>query len=270
MIEQPPFTSYKYLLAILILLGSSLSLPCLAEEQLEFPFEPGEEFSYSLRWGLVPAGYANIRILPDIEMNGRPARHFQLTARSNDFVDLFYQVRDKIESFTNITLTRSLLYKKDQNEGSTHREVVVNFDSKKNLATYTNFGNAQPPTKVPPGTLDPLSAVFYIRRHLSHVGQVIENPITDGKRVVIGHAKVIRKEIIYIGDKRYETFVVEPDLKDVKGVFEKSDDSRIRLWFTTDPSHLLVKITSKVVVGSFTCELISKSSAPPKNRRNTP
>jgi len=60
-----------------------------------------------------------------------------------------------------------------------------------------------------------------------------------------------------VGGKDYDTYLVEPDLKDVRGVFEKSRKSRLRLWITADEQRLLVKIKSKVVVGSFTGTLMN-------------
>jgi len=54
---------------------------------------------------------------------------------------------------------------------------------------------------------------------------------------------------------RQTTFLIEPDLKDVKGVFEKSDDSNILIWVTADSRHIPVKIESKVIIGSFMGEL---------------
>jgi hypothetical protein len=46
-------------------------------------------------------------------------------------------------------------------------------------------------------------------------------------------------------------------LEHIGGVFEKSKNARIRLWVTADERRILVKVKSKVVVGSFTGELIS-------------
>ena len=90
----------------------------------------------------------------------------------------------------------------------------------------------------------------------------IVRSVTDGKKNVQGHARIIRRENVYVAGTKYDTYLVEPDLKDVRGVFEKSKKSRMKLWFTADERRLLVKIKSKVVVGSFTGSLVEVSTPP--------
>ncbi|MBW2193775.1 MAG: DUF3108 domain-containing protein, partial [Deltaproteobacteria bacterium] len=81
--------------------------------------------------------------------------------------------------------------------------------------------------------------------------------ITDGKKCVVGIARVIKKEKIKVPGGTYNTYVLEPELEHIGGVFEKSKNAKIRLWVTADERRILVKVKSKVVVGSFTGELIS-------------
>jgi hypothetical protein len=71
--------------------------------------------------------------------------------------------------------------------------------------------------------------------------------------------RVIKREEIRLHDKIYETFLIEPDLKGVRGVFEKSKKSRLTLWVTADEKRIVVKIKSKVAIGSFTGTLVENS-----------
>ena len=57
--------------------------------------------------------------------------------------------------------------------------------------------------------------------------------------------------------KTYDTYLIEPDLEHVGGVFEKSEDAIIQLWVTADKRRIPVQIKSEVVVGSFVGELVS-------------
>jgi hypothetical protein len=75
--------------------------------------------------------------------------------------------------------------------------------------------------------------------------------------LVSGSAKIIRKETIEVPGGRFETYLIEPELKDIGGVFKKSKDAKIQLWVTADERRLPVKIASKVSVGSFVGELIT-------------
>ena len=49
----------------------------------------------------------------------------------------------------------------------------------------------------------------------------------------------------------YDTYLIEPELKHVGGVFEKSKDAKIQLWVTADEHRIPVKIASKVAIGHF-------------------
>jgi hypothetical protein len=221
------------------------------------PFKPGERFVYDLHWGVIPAGQAELRVLPMVEVDGVPAWHFQLTARSNDFIDVFYKVRDQIDAYAVLSLEESLLYRQSQQEGTTRREVEVNFDLDRSQATFTNYGEALPPINIAAGTLDPLTALYFIRSQPLCENLEIVRPISDGKKNVNGVAEVMKREEIRLNDTIYDTFQIEPDLKGVKGVFEKSNKSRMTLWVTTDERRMVVKIKSRVVVGSFTGTLVN-------------
>jgi len=73
----------------------------------------------------------------------------------------------------------------------------------------------------------------------------------------MGEATVIKREKITVADRTYDTFLVEPDLKHIGGVFEKSKKAKLEIWVTADTQKIPVKIKSKVIVGSFVAELIS-------------
>jgi hypothetical protein len=73
----------------------------------------------------------------------------------------------------------------------------------------------------------------------------------------MGAAKVKRREKVRMASGTYDTYLIEPSLKHLEGVFEKSSKAKIQLWVTTDERRIPVKLKSKIVIGSFTGELIS-------------
>ena len=46
-----------------------------------------------------------------------------------------------------------------------------------------------------------------------------------------------------------------PEMENLRGVFKKSPDGVLRVWYSADKKRIPVKISSKVVVGSFTAKL---------------
>lgn len=245
------------LLVLAVLFWPLVGLVAVVESSpADFPFQPGERLTYKLRWGLITAGYAELEVLPFEQVNGESAWHFVLSIKTSKFVDVFYKVRDRIESYTDLSLGSSILYNKEQREGSTVRDVVVHFDRLNGTAVYSNKGVARDAIEIEDGTIDPLASIYYLRKQLLTENSDIIKSVTDGKKVVSGVARVVGRETLLIGGIEYDTYLVEPDLKDVRGVFERSKKSKLQMWITADDRRLLVKVKSKVVVGSFTGTLI--------------
>jgi hypothetical protein len=220
------------------------------------PFQAGEQLNFAVYWSFVPAGEAILEILPNENKGGVNCFHFRATARTNDYVDVFYMVRDRIDSYTDDTMSRAVLFQKRQ-EGRHKRDAVVDFDWQKNEAYYSNFGEKSAPVSIWPGTFDPLSIFYAFRVQELEEGKEIRCPVTDGKKALMARARVVRREKIRCGGKEYETFLVEPEMKDVAGVFEKAAKATLQIWVTADHDRIPVKIKSAVKVGSFVAELTS-------------
>jgi len=226
-------------------------------------FRPGERLTFILKWTIIPAGEAVLEVLPKEHMAGIDAYHFVLTARSNAFVDAFYMVRDRIDAWADSGMRQSLLYRKKQHEGSTRRDITVSFDWEEMTVQYVNHGEAREPIPITVGTFDPLSIFYWSRSANLVAGGRIQRSVTDGKKHVMGVADVVRRETVTVPAGTFDTFLIEPDLAHVGGVFEKSPDAKIQLWVSADYRRLPVKLKSKVVVGSFSGELVSLTGAGP-------
>ncbi|MDY0094980.1 MAG: DUF3108 domain-containing protein [Candidatus Vecturithrix sp.] len=225
----------------------------------QHPFVPGEKLTFTLKWGKIPAGEAVLEVLPIESLDGEPVYHFVMTARTNSFVDVFYKVRDRIDGYASLDMTRSVLYKTKQHEGNHKRDIVVTFDWETQQAQYTDRGKTRDPITIAEGSFDPLSALYYTRLADIRLNEDITRPVTDGRKNTIGVVKVLKRETLEVSDVIYDTFLVEPDTKDLGGVFKKSDDAKIHLWLTADEHRIPVKIKSKVAVGSFVGELVDKT-----------
>jgi hypothetical protein len=226
----------------------------------EIPFRPGEKLTFQVRWAFIPAGEGTIEIHPMTTVNGSRSYHFSFTAKTSELVDIFYKVRDRMDAYTDDAMTRSLLYTKHQ-DGKRHRRVTVSFDWEKNKARYTDIGEEHKPVPILPGSFDPLSVFYAFRLFELREGLVLQLPVTDGKKCIIGKATVIRRETIQVRGESYDTFLVEPDLEHLGGVFEKKKDSKLKIWVTADGTSTPVKIESEVIVGSFVAELVSREPA---------
>lgn len=246
-----------FLLLILILLGESL-IPYISHANERKPaFYPGEKLIFHITWSRIPAGEAVLEVGPITTINGVDCYHFVMTAKTNSFVDHFYKVRDRIDAYADISMNRSILLKQKQREGRSKRNILVEFDWDKNQAHYSNYGQKRAPITIQPGTFDPLSSFYYTRLFDWNNHKELERPVTDGKKNIMGRARLIKKETITVPSGTYDTFLFEPDIKHIGGVFEKSKEAKIEIWVTADERRIPVRLKSKVVVGSFVGELVS-------------
>ena len=74
---------------------------------------------------------------------------------------------------------------------------------------------------------------------------------------MIGRVQIVGREEVKLSSGTYDTYLLEPELKDLGGVFKKSKNAKIQVWITADERKIPVKVKSKVVVGSFVAELVS-------------
>jgi len=246
-----------YLIVVTLSLIFSMILTAVVEaSQRSAPFRPGEKLTYRVRWGFIPAGEATLEVLPTTSINGIVLHHFAMTTKTNAYVDLIYKVRERQDSYTDIAMTHTVLYKK-RSEGKHPRDVIVSLDWKKCEATYTNFGEKMNPIALVPGSFDPLALFFAIRVHDLREHATIELPITDGKKLIVAKGTILRETRCKVAGRTYDTYVIEPDMQRLDGVFDKGGNAHLAIWFTADEDKIPVKIRSNVGVGSFIFELVS-------------
>lgn len=244
-------------IAVFLMINSVPSLlNGAAGSEKELPFQPGEKLTYRGRWGLIQAGQVTLEVLPMANVMGMRAWHFTMITKTNSFVDLLYKIREQQDSFVDAALTHSLLYTK-HTESKHPREIVINFDWKTMEATRSNFGKKSAPVKIEAGTIDPLALFYFLRLQDLRENTVLEIPITDGDMTFQARATVARGGIIRIDGNDYDTLEVVPDMERFEKVVKKSDEPKLKIWFTKDEKKLPVKIQTSAGPVTFVFELVS-------------
>ena len=244
-----------------------LAFSAPARGGIKVPFGPGERLTYEIYWTFVHAGDAVLEVMDDTEVDGTPARHFKATASTVPWVDKFYKVRDSMDAWTDEGVTRSLRYKKDQNEGSYHKSVDLVFDKQAGQTRRFVRGELKHTLDQPPDVFDPMSILFSFRKQILYKTMRFRANVTDGKVSVVGQAFVEGMEDLETPMGVIPTFRVRLDISHLSGVFKKSPDGELLVWFSADSRRLPVKVRSKVVVGHFTMELVDYR--PPCSGRDT-
>lgn len=223
---------------------------------IKLPFAPGERLTFQIKWAFINAGEAVLEVFPAKTTGNMKSCHFVMTAKTSSFVDIFYKVRDRIDAYTDMKMTHSMLFK-EQKSGKRRKKVVIRFDWDKLEAQYSNSGKIRKPVAIQPGSFDPLSIFYAFRLFDLQEGKILKAWVTDGKKCVLGKAAVVRREKVKVASGTFDTYLVEPDPEIFGGVFDKSKDAKLKIWVTSDSRRLPVKIASKVIVGSFVAELVS-------------
>ncbi|MBF0226419.1 MAG: DUF3108 domain-containing protein [Desulfobacterales bacterium] len=223
-------------------------------------FEIGEKLVYEIKWGVITAANLTLEVNPCEPIENIPVYHFVMSVKTSDFIDYFYKVRSLYESYTAQDLSRSFIFKKKQREGSTKREVIVNFDWNKKEASYSNFGKKEKITVLNTNTLDPLAILYFCRIIDLKEKTTIQRWVCDGKDNILSSAQILKRETKKIGIGSFDTYLIEPDLKSVGGVFKKTKNPSFKMWVTADEKRTPVFIQSKVIVGSFVVELVAIES----------
>jgi hypothetical protein len=258
MINQ--FTALRLMVTLLALLALICPRIAVSEssDQMSLPFPVGEKLFYEVKWGVIPAAYATLEVMPQTKDNDTSGLHFVMTARTNEFADLFYKYRNRIDSFTDTSLTRSLGFSKREQERSRIRNEDVRFDWDKMETRITgNEGEERRGVELVPGAFDPLSIFYAFRIRALEVGKELDVPVSDGRKLAQGTARVVDREEIVVNEQHYDCFVVEPDLKDLGGVFRRSPEATMHIWVTADELRLPVRVRSKIIVGYFTADLVA-------------
>jgi hypothetical protein len=218
------------------------------------PFKMPEKFIYDLTWTGIKAGTASLESVSDGDK-------FKIisTARSADWISVFYTVDDRIESTLLRNAEKSAIgqpyrYRINIREGRHRRDKEVLFDQDAKKATYIDHLKKERKEYALPGLVfDPISSFFYVRLLKLVVGEPAHVTIFDSKKIWNVEVQVLKKERISLPIGTFNTIVIKPVLQSEGIFFSKGD---VLIWLTDDVKHIPVKLQTKVAVGSITATLV--------------
>jgi hypothetical protein len=246
-------------LLLLLLTFFSGFARCTAANPQTFPFAPGEKLHYEVYWLGIKAAKATLEVLPMTVMDGKPVWHFAMTAQTTPFVATIYPVSNTINSWAGEDMTRALRYTENKRKRSTTKNVSITFDWEANMAYSVKNGKKRT-VELKPGAFDPLSIFYFFRMQELRENLEFSRPVTDRKHCLTTVTRVHGRQTVRSGGQLWDTWLVEPELSQVKNVFEKNPDARLQIWVTADERRIPVMLKSKIAVGSFTAQLVEIES----------
>ncbi len=227
------------------------------------PLKVGERLVYKIGWSFFDVGEAVLSLTEDT-YEGVPVLKMELEAKTNSFADAFYKVRNRSTTWILPDMSQSLAYKSEQREGKRERDTIIHLDPENHTATYENLrsGDILGPIPVTDSIWDPMSITYYVRSLPLEIGQELIIPTTNGKELFLTEVDGVEKTRRKFTIGRRDAILLEPNIKDLGGVFRKSKDASIRFWFSDDDQQLPLRMESAVAVGKFWAELVRIEQVP--------
>lgn len=218
-----------------------------------FALNVPEKLYYDLTWTGIKAGTATQEIVDD----GNSIRVIS-TARSADWISVFFPVEDRVESTLNKVQAPSLglprHFRMKVREGSHRRDKEIIFDHEKGKAHYTDHLNGEKAViDILQNTYDTYSSFYYIRTLKLEVGKSVFVNILDNKQLWNVEVQVLKKEKVDTIFGEVDTILIKPLIKS-EGIFQRK--GAIYIWLTDDDRRIPVKMKTKVTIGSITATLV--------------
>lgn len=239
--------------AALLLAGALLSLAPSA--RAEEAFHPGEEVEYRLTYLGVHAASARISVGRAHLRQGVTVWPLITQVRTESIFRL-YPVNDRFVSWWVPGAQRTQGFDLSADENGKRRRQSVRMEAEPGRAHVTTQHAGKPATErfhdVAADTLDVASATFALRNRALAVGQTHELPIFTGNKqfTLSMTVEAIERVKTVLGER--EVFRARA----VTGFGGKLAAKRdMRLWITTDPAHVVVRIDAELGFGSIVAEL---------------
>lgn len=158
-------------------LGASKHLSLLDAERLETsPIRVGERLTYTVKIAGVSAGQQVTEVAQETTLDGHDVYHLTSESRTNSLFAKFYHFQDSKESYITTDQLYPVRFTKTLEDRSYLARVKVNFFCEGGTAEY--FKNeACKKIKVPIGTQDELSMVYFVRSRDLKVGRTYTFPV---------------------------------------------------------------------------------------------
>lgn len=215
-------------------------------------FRAGEKLQYSVRWAnLMTAATAELTVRRKQPFYGREAWHLQALARTVDLARSMYELDDQFDSYSDANTLATFRYEAYVREQGKRENTVVRMSGE---GLPVQDGGAV--VRVPPGTRDPLSVLYYLRTIDWSRQNEVQVPVFNGRRMFEVHARLVKTAQVTVAAGRYPASCIE------LRVFERNRELtgvRIWIWFANDESRTPALIEAEMPFGELRVELVRAS-----------
>lgn len=228
----------------------------LNSETSELPFKIGEKLIFQVNYGILNGGTFTMSIAEDDSISDHKCYHIRSTTKTNKFFDMFYKVRDEIDSYWDVEKLVSRKYVKKLSEGHYKQYRIHHYFPEDTLTQYVKHRKGKTikkEFKCLPNAQDALSIFYYIRLHDLKVGNSIYVNVTADGRNYVTKVMIEKKEKLKTIFGKKDCYKVHPVLEEGETIFKQTGEMYV--WFTADEFKIPVKLVSEVKYGKFSFRL---------------
>lgn len=191
-----------------------------------------------------------LEVLGKTEIDGKPAWHFQATAKTQNAMRLIFELDDRFDSFSEGNSFTGVQYEMHLSERGQKVQSVQRL-------TTTGKEPAPPGTSsalVLPGTRDPLGMMQYLRSVNWDQTREMKSPVFDGRKLYDVRAKLTGTSEVVVPAGRFTAATIEIRVFD-KGVEMK--DAHFTLYLAHNAAHTPVLLQAVLPFAEARVELQS-------------
>lgn len=223
-------------------------------------FKRGEKLNFRVAFhstltGNLTAGTATLEITKENKLiNGRNTYHAMGYGKTTGFIEMFYQVEERFESFFDEESIIPWYFSKRSKENKYVKNDNITFRHKEKIAV-----SPQKVTFIPENIQDIISAFYYARcinLEGAKPGKEFPIPFMLDDSVYQSKIRYMGKEMVKIKLGHFSCLKIKPMVA-TGYVFD--DPYPVTIWVTDDKNRIPVLIETELAVGSARVELVSYS-----------
>lgn len=247
--------SRRFNVAIVGLLSAVVFSSAAMAQEANQAFGPGEQSLYRIQYLGVTAGTAQITVGAPMKQWGEQVWPIVSVAKSDPAIGV-WPIKDKFVSYWSAASQRTLGSDFFVDENNKRRRQRVQFkDGGRGAHVIRQHEGAQATEAthdLPEGSMDLAAAAFALRNRGISDGQEYTYPVFTGTKSFVLHATVDGRQKLKTVMGEQEVFRVRLQTEFSEKLKAKRD---IIAYFTTDPTHVPVRIEADLALGSIVAEL---------------
>ena len=238
------------------------------------PWQAGETLVYDVKFGIIPAGRAELSVRGPVAVpapalrpaagpaggpgasTGSMAYLITALAESNAFVDVFYKVRDKSESWLDAGKFVTHRFEQHNREGKYVFENYLELDwTARTYDGWRKVRDREPEIKrgeLSGPVVDILASLYLTRTRDLDKEAEFKFDVLSGKTWPLA-VKVLKREEVKVPAGKFDCHLVEPFLRDAGLFIQKG--KKLQVWLTADEKRIPVLMRAEIYVGHVTAEL---------------